>query len=484
MAMIRRFVADSLLPASARAAYGWHARPGAFERLVPPWQRIEVVSRIGGIDEGGRVVFDLRAGPLKRRWVAAHRDAVPGEQFVDEQLEGPFDSWVHTHRFVPLADESSRLVDEIVYRLPLGRLGDALGGGIARRELERLFRFRHRRTREDLERHARYAERPRLTVAISGAGGLVGEALSAFLATGGHRVLRLVRGPSRSGAGTSGAAGTAGTAGTMRGEVAWDPRRGTIDAAALEGIDALVHLAGENISAGRWTPERKESIRRSRVDGTRLIAETVARLARPPQVVISASAVGWYGLRADDPPRDEEAAPGSGFLAEVCREWEAAMEPARAAGLRVVTPRIGVVLSARGGALAKLLPPFRAGLGGPVGSGRQWMSWIALDDLVGVIHDALFERGWSGPLNAVSPAPVTNGELTRTLARVLRRPGLMPLPAAAVRLIFGEMGEELLLASARIEPRRLVEAGFAFLRPSLEEALRVELGRETAGERS
>lgn len=467
MGAARRFVADSTLPASARDVYEWHARPGAFERLAPPWQRIEVVSREGGIEDRGRVVFDARFGPLNRRWVAAHRDAVPGEGFVDEQLEGPFAAWVHTHRFLPLEEGTSRLVDEIVYRLPFGALGDAFGGATAKRELERLFRFRHRRTREDLLQHARYAERPRLTVAVTGAGGLIGSALSSFLTTGGHCVLRLVRG-----------------APTAADAVSWDPRRGTIDAAALEGIDALVHLAGENIGAGRWTPARKESIRRSRVEGTRLVAETVARLARPPKVVLSASAIGWYGAQADDPPRGEDAAPGTGFLAELCRDWEAAMEPARAAGLRVVTPRIGVVVSARGGALAKMLPAFRAGLGGPVGSGRQWVSWIALDDLVGILHAALFERGISGPVNAVSPEPVTNRELTRTLARVLRRPAVLPLPAAAVRAIFGEMGEELLLSSAKIEPRRLVEAGYPFLRPSLEEALRVELGREVAGGRS
>ena len=223
---------------------------------------------------------------------------------------------------------------------------------------------------------------------------------------------------------------------------------------------------------------RKEAIRESRVASTRLLCEALARMARPPRVLVAASAIGWYGASEDERGLDEEAPPGRGFLAELTGAWEAALEPARAAGIRVVALRTGVVIAAQGGALAKMLPAFKAGLGGPIGGGKQWVSWIALDDLVGIAHAALFEESWSGPVNAVSPQAVRQAELARTLGRVLRRPALLPLPAFAVRALFGEMGQELLLDGARIVPGRLAAAGFPFLHASLEEALRRELGRE------
>ncbi len=457
----QRFTHESALRAPARAVFDWHARPGAFERLAPPWQPLQIVESSGGIGDGGRVVFDARFGPLSRRWVAVHRDVVPGERFTDEQLSGPFASWVHTHRFLEQGEGTSRLVDEVEYRLPFGAPAAALGGALAEREIARLFRFRHRRTRDDLARHTAYVDRPRLVVAMSGASGLVGGALAPFLTTGGHTVRRLVRRAARPGSG----------------EIAWDPAGRVLDPAVLEGCDAVVHLAGENIGAARWTAARKAAIRESRVASTRLLCEALARMARPPRVLVAASAIGWYGARDDDRGLDEQGPAGTGFLADLTQAWEAALEPARAAGIRVVALRIGVVIAAQGGALAKMLPAFRAGLGGPIGGGRQWVSWIALDDLVGIAHAALFEESWNGPINAVSPQAVRQSELARTLGRVLRRPALLPLPAFAVRALFGEMGQELLLDGARIEPRRLLDAGFPFLHAALEEALRFDLGR-------
>lgn len=300
----------------------------------------------------------------------------------------------------------------------------------------------------------------RLRVAISGASGLIGGRLAATLASRGCRVDRLVRRAPAPG-------GT---------DVRWDPAAGTIDAAALEGVDAVVHLAGESVAVGRWTPARKEAIRRSRVDGTRLLAETLARLHRPPRVLISASGVGYYGDRGDEAITEDSAA-GTGFLADVCRAWEAATEPARRAGIRVVNLRIGMVLAAEGGALARMLVPFRLGLGGVIGSGRQHVSWIALEDLMGAIQHLMVAESVSGPVNVVAPDPVMNRELTKTLGRVLRRPTLAPLPAPIVRLLFGEMGQSLLLEGARVLPARLQASGFHFVHPGLEGALRSELGR-------
>ena len=301
------------------------------------------------------------------------------------------------------------------------------------------------------------------TVAVTGASGLVGSALVTGLTSAGHRVVRVVRG-----------AGAASVAGQRLAR--WDPESGALEPSALAGADAVVHLAGESVAGGRWTEAKKRRIRSSRVDVTRRLAEALLRLERPPRLLVSASAVGYYGDRGSEILR-EDSSPGPGFLAEVCREWEAATDPAARAGIRVVRLRIGMVLSRRGGALGAMLTPFRLGAGGPVGSGVQWVSWIAIDDLVGAILHALATESLAGPVNAVAPEPVTNRELARTLGRVLRRPALLPLPAVAARLLFGQMADELLLASARVEPARLRATGFTFRHARLEDALRHELGR-------
>ncbi|MCP3964414.1 MAG: TIGR01777 family protein [bacterium] len=295
-----------------------------------------------------------------------------------------------------------------------------------------------------------------MKIVVSGASGLVGGALVDRLRIDGHQVCRLVRRPAE-----------------VPDEACWDPAAGTLDAGALEGAGAVVHLAGENISRGRWTRAFKRRILDSRVLGTKLIAEAVA-LADPPPALVSASAIGIYGDRGEEAV-SEQSPVGEGFLADVCRQWEAATLPAADAGARVVNLRIGMVLSRYGGALARMLTPFRLGMGGVIGNGRQAVSWIHLEDLVGVVGHALAEGDLSGPVNAVSPRPVTNRELTAALGRVLRRPTVIPLPAAMVRLIFGEMGDALLLASTRVEPRRLLGSGFSFRFPDLAAALGHEL---------
>jgi len=293
-----------------------------------------------------------------------------------------------------------------------------------------------------------------MEVLVSGSSGLVGRALASSLSKDGCEVGALVRRDPRDAS-----------------EVAWDPAGGTIDESSVGSFDAVVHLAGESVATGRWTARKRDRILESRVRGTRLLAETLARAADPPRVLVCASATGYYGDRGDE-ILDEAAAPGTGFLAEVCEEWERAAAPARDAGVRVVHLRIGVVLSTAGGALARMLPLFRLGLGGRLGSGRQWVSWITLDDLVRVIRHALSTESLEGPANAVAPRPVTNRELTRTLGRVLSRPAILPAPAFALRLALGRMADELLLASARVEPHALLESDFEHDHPKLEDALR------------
>ncbi|MFA5027933.1 MAG: TIGR01777 family oxidoreductase [Candidatus Methylomirabilota bacterium] len=291
-------------------------------------------------------------------------------------------------------------------------------------------------------------------MAVSGSRGLVGSVLIPRLAAEGHEVIRLVRGAS---AGPT--------------ELGWSPHAGFAERCRAEGLDAVVHLAGENIASGRWTAARKAEIRQSRVEGTRRVAEGLAGLATPPRVLVCASAVGYYGDRGAE-ILTEQSPPGEGFLAEVCQAWEAAADPARQAGIRVVHLRFGAILTPAGGALARMLLPFRLGLGGPIGSGEQYLSWIGIDDAVGALLHALVAESLAGAVNAVAPTPLPNREFARLLGNALSRPAILPLPAFAVRLLLGEMADPLLLASSRVVPAQLLASGYRFRHPDLEGALR------------
>ncbi len=298
-----------------------------------------------------------------------------------------------------------------------------------------------------------------MKIIVTGASGLIGSALVSALLAQAHQVTTLVRRESKRHTQTDVDA------------VPWHPATGEVDAARLVGHDAAVHLAGESIAEGRWTDEKKERIRASRIKSTRLLAETLAQLPTRPATFVCASAIGYYGDRGAE-VLTETSAPGADFLAHVCREWEAATEPARAAGIRTVNLRFGVVLSGAGGALAKMLTPFKLGVGGRVGSGQQYMSWIALDDAVGAIEHALTHERVAGPVNVVAPLPVTNAEFTKALGHALGRPTLFPVPAFGLRLALGEMADALLLASARVEPAQLTATGYQFKYPQLDNALR------------
>lgn len=444
-----RLVIRSRIGVPVDELFAWFQRPGAFERLTPPWERMRVVERTGTIRDGDTAVLRIGKGPLHFRWVAVHRDFVPGRRFVDVQTRGPMAKWVHTHLFEP-DGQAAVMQDRIDYRLPLEPASRLVAGRSVATMLRRQFRYRHRIVAADLARHRGVA--PQRFV-MTGATGLIGGALSAFLTTGGHEVRILRHGPD------------------------FDPGSGLIRSEVFEDADVVIHLAGAPIGDGRWTSERRRAIMRSRSDGTGLVAEAIAGCTRRPRTLVSASAIGYYGDRGDQ-ELHEDAGSGDTFLSEVCRVWEAAADPAREAGVRVVHPRIGIVLTPAGGALAKLLRPFLLGLGGRAGSGRQWWSWITADDLVYAFHHLALKSGLHGPVNLVAPQPVRQREFAATLARVLHRPCFAPLPAPVIRAALGELGERLLLDSAKVRSDLLASDGFDFEHPTLKPGLEAMLGRD------
>jgi uncharacterized protein len=420
--------------------FSWHEKPGAFQRLAPPWSGVRLVQEAGSLSDG-RAVLRLPGG---LRWVAQHRDFDPPHRFVDDLVSLPL-PWHHVHSFTATGPTRTRITDTVESPVPASFL-------------RATFAYRHRQLRDDLSvlSHLSRLRPTPSTVAVTGSSGLVGTALCAFLTTAGHRVIRLVRSVARS-----------------DDERTWKPD--DPDPRIFEDVDAVVHLAGASI-AGRFTEAHKRAIAASRIDPTRRLADALVHSGRP-RVLLAASAIGFYGPDRGDELLDEGAGRGTGFLAEVVEGWEAATRPARDAGLRVVTVRTGIALSARGGMLKLVRPMFLAGLGGRLGDGQQWLSWIDLDDLTDVYAQALVDERIVGAVNAVAPMPVRNHEFTTTLARVLHRAALVPVPTAALAMALGSEGvREVAAASQRVEPAHLESVGFRFRRPALEASLRHQLG--------
>ena len=453
------FVHRTRLNHAVADVFAWHMRPGALERLIPPWAGVTIESREGTPATGGRVSFRVRRGPTEIRIEVLHTDFELYRLFRDEQVRGPFTRWVHTHRFEPESGGGCTMEGHVDWELPMGAAGRLLGGSSVEAELERVFTFRHHRLQNDLDRIARYGTP--LRIAVTGSSGLIGRALCDVLTTGGHHVVRLVRSRKKQ---------------TSQ-DTLWDPIEGTVEKEGLEGLDAVVHLAGEPLLGLRWTEEKKKRIWASRVEGTEHLSRALASLRRPPKVLVSASAVGFYGNRGDK-ALSESAKQGRGFLAELCGAWEEAARPAARMGIRVVHLRTGLTLTPAGGALGTMLLPFKIGVGGRLGSGRQYVSWIDHDDLLSLIIHVIHTPSIRGAVNATAPYPVPNASFTGTLGRVLERPTLIPVPGLAVHALFGEMGREMLLQGQRVQPAVAETTGFEFMYPGLEESLRHQLGRE------
>ncbi|MCB1096778.1 MAG: TIGR01777 family oxidoreductase [Verrucomicrobiae bacterium] len=461
---MENFRKTTRIEVSAAELERWHFRPGAFQRLTPPWENVEVVEEPGEITDGARAVIKTKIiGPISTQWIAEHKDCIAGNGFTDIQIKGPFAYWKHVHTFKDADENSCTLDDSIDYRLPMGFLGKMFGGGFVRTKLERTFRYRHALTKMDLERQASEPgtiTKP-MTVLVTGATGMVGSALEGYLKMRGHRVRRVTRRPTRPD------------------DVRWDSGKGEFDLPKDAVIDAVVHLAGENVAGGRWSAARRQRILGSRREGTRLLCETIAKLDRPPSVLVSASGVNYYET-GTEMPVDESEPRGSGFLSDVCEVWESNTSAAEAAGIRTVHLRLGVILSPAGGALAKMLPAFQFGVAGRLGTGTQRIAWISLDDVIDIIHRATLDERFTEAINAVAPDIVTNSEFTETLADILHRPAILPVPALALQLALGEqMANETLLADLAIAPGKLEQLGYPFRFPRLDSALAYMLGRST-----
>lgn len=462
----------SRYPHPRDVVFAWHTRPGAFIRLTPPGMATMVEGPHDGINPGSEMVVRVshpllglvgegKAGPrVGVNWRVRHVEYVEGESFVDEQVEGPFKTWRHEHHFADGAGGSTVVTDRVTWELPIdtpGRLVDA----VVEMQLDGLFSFRQRQLHDDLELHARLGARPRHVV-VAGASGLVGTQLVAALASGGHRVTRLVRS-------VTSARPLPGNA------VAWDPASGTVDAGAIEDVDAVVNLSGHSI-AGRFSRDHRTKIYRSRMESTTTLARAVLDAGVPS--LVQASAIGYYGARRPGELLREDSAPGEGFLADVVAAWEDAARPAVEGGARVAWLRTGIVLTEGGGALAPQVPLYSVGLGGRLGAPDAWMSWIGLDDLTRSYVQAVMVDALEGPVNAVAPRPVTNREFADTLGHVLHRPSAIPTPTFGPKLLLGAEGyDQLIDTDQRVSSAKLGESGFRFAQNTLADALQHALMR-------
>jgi len=446
----------------------YHANPGALNRLIPPWENISILKRSDSLAVGSEVVIENSLFGVPVTWLARHTQWNPPTSFQDIQVSGPFKSWVHDHLFEDKGVGHSNLCDQVHYENKLGQLG-SLGAPIVHSKLDAMFHYRHKTTQADLclQRFLRQqAPNQILKIGITGSTGLIGRRLVDLLSVMGHQVVRILRPASK-----DRAIDFPLTSKT----VVWEPDTGFTNPEIMQGLDAVVHLAGKGVASARWTDATKREIRRSRVDATQSLVRDLCKLASPPKALVCASAVGLYGDRGDQ-VLDETEKPGNDLMSELARDWEAAAMEYERAGNRVAIGRLGIALHPREGALAKLLPPFRFGLGGPVGSGRQFWSWIHVDDAAaGFLHLAANPK-CTGPYNLVAPEQTDNLTFVKTLGKVLNRPSLVPAPAFALRILLGEMADAMLLTSIRANCQRLLDDGFPFRTRTLEECLRHLLG--------
>ena len=450
------FNRSSNLPVSCEEAFAWHERPGAFERMQPPWEKLRILERKGTIYDGDSIKLKVKSGCFSFLMYAKHQNYIKNKQFEDILLKSPFRSWKHTHSFENLDINKSKLIDNIKYELPFGFLSPFINRTLIKNKLDNLFAYRHRTLNNDLFLHSKYSKE-KLKILVTGASGMVGKDLVPFLTTGGHEVICLSRKAPQN---------------DSSGIVYWNSeKKNFINPQLLENLDAVVHLAGENIAAKKWTVARKLQLTHSRVHFTQDLCKALATLQCLPKVFVSASGIGIFGSRDGSDILTEESSVGDGFLAKLAQDWENASLSLQEAGVRVVNLRFGAIVSSNGGILKKLVTPFKLFVGGPIGSGRQMLPWISMVDVLGLILFSLSNLKVVGPVNAVSPQVVTNAQFSEILAQALDRPNSLRIPELFVELFFGEMGKSVLLSGQNAKPQKILQLGYEFIQPHLHDAL-------------
>ncbi|MBT5614576.1 MAG: TIGR01777 family protein [Euryarchaeota archaeon] len=459
---------ETVVNADIDTTFAWFEHEGSFRRLMPPWEVAQEVRADDSLEVGSQRVFKFPApgAPfINLTWVAEHTGYDKPNYFADTMVKGPFWKWDHDH-YLKEENGVTTVVDDVTYSVPFGPLGmlvdKVLGGSLVTGRISSMFKAREFRLKRDLDNHAKFLDMPRKKILVVGSSGLIGTQLVAFLDTGNHEVWRLVRRVTDS----------------NKNEISWNPDKGEINAKELEGFDVVIHLGGVGIGDKRWSKKRKAAIRDSRVNSTELLSKTLASLENKPDLFMMASAIGYYGNRGDE-ELDESSTSGEDgyFLTDVCKAWENSANPAKNAGIRTVHMRTGIVISAVGGALGKMLLPAKMGGGGPIGSGKQWMSWISMDDQIYSMYHLMMSEGVSGEYNLTAPNPVRQKQFAKDLGRVLRRPAFAPLPGFMMKIMFGEMGARLTLDSQRVLPKNLQESGYEFIHTDLQSALSDSLGK-------
>ena len=451
--------------APVEALWSWYDSPGAFRRIMPEWEGIQPI-QAGALIDGATTRFRVKLGPLRPMWIARHYGVESGAVFNDVMEKGPFGAWDHEHRFIGVNASSSQIKDTVTWRLPFHPLTFWTAPFTVKGRMNQMFAYRTTRVQNDLKRIGHFAHLPRQRVLISGSTGLIGLQLCAFLSAAGHDVTRLVR-PTT----------VLPPDAANDPVVVWDDQTGEIIEGDLNGFDTVIHLAGAGIGDKRWNAKRKALIKESRTVPTKHLTEHFANLRQPPKTFLCGSAIGFYGNRGDEELTEASAA-GDNFLAETCVAWEAAGAPAADAGVRTVFMRTGIVTTPSGGALQKLMLPTLLGAGGPAGGGRQYYSWISLDDQIYAIHHLMMTDTCEGIYNLTAPEPVTQKQYAKVLGKVLRRPWFAPAPGFMLRLMLGEMAQALVLDGQRVHPQRLLESGYEFEHRDLESCLRQCLGRQ------
>ncbi len=454
-----KFEHETVVDENIDKTFSWFEHEGSFRRLMPPWEVTTEIKADKTIHKGAIRIFKFPFGPLKMKWIAKHTIYNPPNQFKDIMLKGPFKKWEHEHNFKSKGD-CTIVTDSVKYQVPLGSLGYFFAGRSIRKRIKRMFISRELRLIRDLKQHSHFNSKRRKKILIAGSSGMIGTQLCAFLDTGGHDVWRLVRREIDS----------------ESNEIFWDPENNLINAEEIEGFDAIIHLGGAGIGDKRWTKKRKNLIQDSRKLSTLLLSKTISELKQKPEVFLVASAIGFYGNRGDE-ELTEKSSPGSGFLTETTLNWESYTEAAKNSGIRVINIRTGIVLSATGGALKRMLLPWKVGAGGSIGGGKQWMSWISLDDHIYAINHLIMNEKCNGVFNLTSPNPVRQKTFSKTLGKVLRRPAFAPIPKFPMKILFGELANPLLFEGQKVIPEKILDSGFTFTHESLENALRDCLGR-------